>query len=127
MTGGEDPFNRATYPWADLGGKPDNDLLATYKSLIQMRKDYPILRHGSLSAPLYTDSHVVVLLRELNGQKALVVLNNDTKESMLNLTLPADLAGSYQDALSASSVTVGSDGKAVLTVPALYGRVLIGQ
>ena len=23
VTGGDDPYNRVTYPWADLGGKPD--------------------------------------------------------------------------------------------------------
>ena len=127
VTGGEDPFNRGTYPWADVGGKPDTDLLAAYKRLIKMRKDYPILRQGSLSAPLYSDANVVVLLRELNGQKALVMLNNGTTEKALSLALPAILAGSYQDVLTSSGFTVAEDGSLSLTVPALYGRVLISQ
>lgn len=127
VTGGEDPFNRGTYPWADVGGKPNTDLLAAYKRLIKMRKDYPILRQGSLSAPLYSDANVVVLLRELNGQKALVMLNNGTTEKALNLTLPADVAGSYQDVLSGSDYSVAADGTVALSVPALYGMVLISQ
>ncbi len=127
VTGGEDPFNRGTYPWADVGGKPDTDLLAAYKSLIKMRKDYPILRQGTLSAPLYSDANIVVLLRELNGQKALVMLNNGTTAKALSLALPATLAGSYQDVLTSSGFTVAEDGSLSLTVPALYGRVLISQ
>lgn len=127
VTGGQDPQNRGTYPWADKGGTPDNDMLTKMKTLIKMRKDYPILRQGTLSAPLYTDSHVVVLLRELDGQKALVVLNNDTSAATLSLTLPTTLAGNYQDVLTSTGATVASDGKVTLTVPALYGQVLISQ
>lgn len=127
VTGGADPQNRSTYPWADKGGSPDNDMLAKMKTLIKMRNDNPILRQGTLSAPLYTDSHVVVLLRELNGQKALIALNNDTQAQPLSLTLPATLAGSYQDLLGGSAATVGSDGKLTLTVPALSGNILLSQ
>ncbi len=127
VTGGQDPMNRGTYPWADKGGTPDTAMLAKMKTLIKMRKDYPILRQGSLSAPLYADSHVLVLLRELEGQKALLVLNNDTAAKTLNLTLPADVAGSYQDVLSGSDYSVAADGTVALSVPALYGMVLISQ
>ena len=31
VTGGDDPYNRATYPWADLGGKPGLALRAQFK------------------------------------------------------------------------------------------------
>ena len=127
VTGGADPANRSTYPWADQGGTPDVDMHAKMKSLIKMRKDYPILRQGSLSAPLYSDANVVVLLRELNGQKALVMLNNGTTEKALSLALPATLAGSYQDVLTSSGFTVEASGSLTLTIPALYGRVLISQ
>ena len=33
VTGGDDPDNRRTYPWADPGGHPNNALLAYYTSL----------------------------------------------------------------------------------------------
>ena len=70
---------------------------------------------------------MVVLLRELNGQKALVMLNNGTTEKALSLALPATLAGSYQDVLTSSGFTVEASGSLTLTIPALYGRVLISQ
>jgi cyclomaltodextrinase len=33
VTGGPDPMNRGTYPWADRGGHPDNALLADFRRL----------------------------------------------------------------------------------------------
>ena len=57
VTGGADPMNRGTYPWADQGGSPDTAMLAEMKSLIALRNDNAILRQGTLSAPLYSDSY----------------------------------------------------------------------
>lgn len=62
VTGGADPQNRRTYPWADEGGSPDLELLEDYKDLIALRNDNEVLRHGSIDAPLYSDDHVIVLL-----------------------------------------------------------------
>jgi hypothetical protein len=62
VTGGPDPMNRGTYPWADRGGHPDNALLADFQRLT-LRRDLPVLRHGTLLAPLHVDAHVVVLAR----------------------------------------------------------------
>ena len=33
MTGDDDPDDRRTYPWADLGGTPDTAMLAHYTAL----------------------------------------------------------------------------------------------
>ena len=33
LTGDDDPDDRRTYPWADLGGTPDTALLAHYTAL----------------------------------------------------------------------------------------------
>ena len=63
VTGGADPMNRGTYPWADRGGHPDNALLADFRRLTTLRRDLPVLRHGTLLAPLHVDAHVVVLAR----------------------------------------------------------------
>lgn len=48
--GGDDPYNRMPYPWADQGGLPDEALLADFKRLTQLRHDLPVLRHGTLQA-----------------------------------------------------------------------------
>ncbi|MEO8103220.1 MAG: glycoside hydrolase family 13 protein, partial [Betaproteobacteria bacterium] len=60
VTGGDDPFNRATYPWPDKGGKPDLALLADFRALIAMRRQHSILRHDTLDAPAHIDDHVIV-------------------------------------------------------------------
>jgi hypothetical protein len=52
LTGGDDPYNRGTYPWADLGGQPDMALHDYVTALAKMRREHPVLSHGSLEAPL---------------------------------------------------------------------------
>lgn len=44
VTGWTDPDNRRTYPW----GREDRELIAFHKAAISLRKEYPVLRHGSL-------------------------------------------------------------------------------
>lgn len=127
VTGGADPMNRATYPWQDKGGAPDTALLTKFKQLVNMRKSYDILRQGSLEAPLYTDSHTLVLLRKLNGQNAIIALNNDSNAESVSLTLPATLAGTYSDVLNGGAAVVDASGNVTLTIPALSGCVLISQ
>ena len=44
MEGHNDPFNRRTYPW----GKEDADLLAFFRQLGALRKDWDALRLGDI-------------------------------------------------------------------------------
>lgn len=43
VQGFEDPYNRATYPW----GKEDEELMAHYRMLAQLRNQYPVLTKGA--------------------------------------------------------------------------------
>ncbi len=123
MTGGEDPYNRGTYPWADRGGKPDFALLADYRKLIQLRREHAILRHGSLDAPAYLDEHVIVLLRRDGTRWTITALNNDTKPHRVSIAVPAQRAR-LRDALNGGIVDV-TQGEAAFEVPAMSGAVLI--
>ncbi|MES3024313.1 MAG: alpha-amylase family glycosyl hydrolase [Pseudomonadota bacterium] len=126
LSGGDDPANRAGYPWADQGGKPDLAMLAEFKTLIGMRARHPVLRHGSIEAPLLLDEHVLVLARRDGDGWALCATNNDSHARTVNVTLPAGAPSSFTDALSGKQVrAVG--GRVSLTVPAHYGKVLIGS
>ena len=40
VTGDDDPDDRRTYPWADLGGSPDNSLRAHYAALAALRRGH---------------------------------------------------------------------------------------
>mgnify|MGYP005950478217 CR=1 FL=1 len=71
VTGWTDPDNRRTYPW----GREDMELIAFHKAAISLRKEYPVLRHGSLKQ-LYGAYGVLAYGRFDETEKILVALNN---------------------------------------------------
>lgn len=124
VTGGDDPYNRATYPWDDLGGQPDTTLLADFKRLIQLRKDHAVLRRGSLDAPLLLDDHLIVLLRKHESSWAITATNNAEQALVATVSLPAELANAvFTDALTGQTVRAAK-GQVSFTVPPLFGTVL---
>jgi cyclomaltodextrinase / maltogenic alpha-amylase / neopullulanase len=128
VTGGPDPYNRATYPWADLGGQPDLELRARLKALIGLRKAQPVLRQGSIEAPLLADEQVLVFHRRLGEQWALVALNNGNAERTLQVDLPAGAPATWRDPLdSAAAPTETAAGRITLRLPPLGGLVLLGR
>ncbi len=127
LNGGDDPMNRKPYPWADEGGKPDLALLADFKRLIRMRHDNPVLRRGSLAAPLFADEHVLVLMRRLGDTWAITALNNAETTRRVHIALPEGLSpGEWQDLLAGQSVQADAQGLS-FDVPPLFGRVLAAQ
>ncbi|MDB5908080.1 MAG: Amylopullulanase [Massilia sp.] len=125
MTGGDDPLNRAGYPWQDLGGRPDLALLERFKALTAMRKNNPVLRHGTLGAPLLLDEHLIVLARTDGDTQALVAMNNATVAQTVTVALPPGFnSGAYTDLLDHASFNA-PERTLVFTVPPLFGRVLL--
>jgi len=128
VTGGDDPFDRGTYPWPDLGGKPDEAMLAEYKTLTKLRHDNPVLRHGSLEAPGYLDDHVVVVVRHDGGQWAIVATNNARATRTVKVHLPGPIAVStFTDALTGTNLAAAADGTLEFAVPAMFGSVLLAH
>jgi len=123
LGGGDDPYNRAPYPWADEGGQPDEALLAEFKRLTKLRHDLPVLRHGTLSAPLHVDDHVLVLARQDGEAWAVTATNNSTTTRTVTVRLPF-AAEALSDPLGGKPVTV-TNGAIELTVPPLFGRVFV--
>ncbi|OGT56519.1 MAG: hypothetical protein A3E01_10560 [Gammaproteobacteria bacterium RIFCSPHIGHO2_12_FULL_63_22] len=127
VTGGNDPFNRASYPWADRGGAPDEALLADFKRLVAMRKAHEVLRRGSLSAPLHIDEHVLVLARQQGDAFAITATNNGKESASVTVDLPAGIrATQFVDALTGAT-TVAEGGRITLVVPAMFGTVLLAR
>ncbi|MBC7618635.1 MAG: hypothetical protein H7293_06550 [Candidatus Saccharibacteria bacterium] len=129
LTGGDDPYNRAAYPWADQGGKPDADMLASFKRLIGLRNQHAVLRRGSIAAPLHLDANSIVLLRQHGGQTAITATNNSTRVQTVTVQLPAALQSKaatmrFTDALGGPAVTA-RNGVLALTLPPLFGVVLL--
>jgi cyclomaltodextrinase / maltogenic alpha-amylase / neopullulanase len=126
VTGGDDPYNRATYPWADLGGQPDTGMLAEFKRLIALRREHAVLRRGELQAPLHVDEHVMVLVRRLGDGWAITATNNDTVARSVQVKRPGGMGQTFFDALTGRPAAPGGD-TLHIEVPALYGTVLISR
>ena len=127
VTGGDDPYNRATYPWADLGGKPDTALLAEFQAMTKMRRDHAVLRHGTISAPIYSDANVIVLARRLENSFALVATNNAVTAKSVHVTLPDGVRDiTLTEALTAAAIRVEGN-TFTLNVPPVFGVVLVGR
>lgn len=125
MTGGDDPFDRGTYPWPDRGGKPDNALLADYQRLTRLRRDLPVLRHGAIDAPAYIDDHVIATIRRGDGW-AVVATNNDRAPHTITVKLHGDMAATkFTDALTGVEI-LPREGMITFEVPAMFGSVLVG-
>ncbi|MFO1252545.1 MAG: alpha-amylase family glycosyl hydrolase [Inhella sp.] len=122
--GGDDPYNRAPYPWADEGGQPDLTLRAEFQRLLALRHQHAVLRRGTLEAPLLLTDEVVVLRRTLGNTQALVAMNNAREPREITLQLPA--GSGWQDLLDASlKPRSAPDGTLTLTLPPLFGRLLL--
>jgi glycosidase len=120
VTGGEDPYNRATYPWEDLGGRPDKALLAQFKRLTMFRRKHAVLRRGELLAPLHVDEHVLVLARRLDKRWAITAVNNADSSASVSIQLPHDAPRRFREAVDAS-------GRLTVSIPACSGVALLSD
>ena len=95
LAGGDDPYNRATSPWADQGVQPGRALQAELNRLIGLRQAYPALRRGELMTPLWVAKHLIVLARRLGeGPTAAWSTNRHQQHQTartVTLTLPMRL------------------------------------
>lgn len=87
MEGGRDPFNRQGYPW----GKEDDDLIAFYQALGDMRKHKSYVFRDADFVPISAANGVVCFERRktdsFGGSFAIVVLVNRGNDA-INYTLP---------------------------------------
>ena len=115
LTGDDDPDDRRTYPWADLGRMPDLALRGHYTALAAMRRAHPSLTRGSFEVVATDDAAgTVVLGRQTEAERATIVLN----------------VGGAQRSLAAGGALAASIGEAslaggTLTLGPLSGAVLV--
>ncbi len=81
ITGDDDPDDRRTYPWADLGGNPDNGLFDHYKALAAVRDQNAALTDGDIRILLADDaSNVVAYGRKTTSQAAVIIINRSNQD-----------------------------------------------
>ena len=127
LTGGEDPMNRGTYPWADRGGKPDEALLAYVRSLGKLRREHVVLARGTLDAPVYLDEHVVVLLRRDGSSWAITAVNNGGQDASVRVALPEGAPKQWWDVWLAPRGGYNVENAIEIQVPAMSGTVLVSE
>lgn len=123
LSGGEDPYNRMPYPWADQGGQADLDLRSDFKSLLHLRRKHVVMRRGVLQAPLLSTPHVVVLARQHGAQTVLVAYNNSDQAETVTVDVPASLKNRNGVFLWGSGAVNVRATRMTLTVPPLGGWV----
>ena len=131
LTGADDPDDRRTYPWADLGGQPDTSLLAHYTSLASLRAGIPALRNGDFRVLLANDTDETVAYgRKTPSQAAIVAMNRSSSARTLSIPVAGylpdgvTLARRYGVGVAASGSVTVTAGAVVLTLPALSGMLL---
>lgn len=80
VCGFTDPDNRRTYPW----GEEDHSLLSFYKEAICIRKENPVLTHGS-TCFLALDYQLLIYGRFSEENQIVVVINNGKEEKEVNV------------------------------------------
>ena len=131
LPGWTDPDNRRPFPW----GKEDAVLTNLYKSLSAMRKNYPVLRHGSVEF-LQMDYGLISYGRWDDAQTIIVAINN--RETSLEASIPVWKAELFDGHLTGLVVTgndtfhqpcgqhVVSGGELKLSMPP-YSAIVLGN
>ncbi|MBI3748092.1 MAG: hypothetical protein HY262_04495, partial [Chloroflexi bacterium] len=128
VTGDDDPDDRRTYPWSDLGGTPDTVMFAHYQSLAALRRSIPSLTTGDFQVLLADDvGNTAAYGRRTSTDASIVAVNRgDTPR-----TVHIPLAGYLRDGItfsqrypSGGGSYVSSAGELVVSVPALGGVLL---
>lgn len=82
LAGWTDPDNRRGYPW----GREDLELIEFHRALISLRREYPVLRSGSL-LPLLGGPGRIAYARFDSGECLITACNNSAEDCSLSLDL----------------------------------------
>ncbi|HEV8688242.1 MAG TPA: alpha-amylase family glycosyl hydrolase [Gaiellaceae bacterium] len=128
LTGDDDPDDRRPYPWADLGGNPDQALLQYYTTLASLRRANASLARGDLRVLFADDaSGTLAYGRKTSNQAAIVAVNRSNSSHTLQIPVagyvPEETA--FSSRLGGSGGATVSGGTLVVTVAPRSGAVLL--
>ncbi len=114
ITGDDDPDDRRTYPWTDLGGSTDNDLFAHYQALAALRAQNAALTDGDIRMLLADDAtDVVAYGRKTNDQAAVIVINRSSQSQSVAIPVAGYLP---DDTVLENAYAIGAGGPSSVTV-----------
>ena len=126
----DDPWNRAPYPWADLGGAPDTALWDWYAALAQLRRGDAALQRGDVEVVLAGEDgqRVFGFVRHHEAGDVAVALNRSGGAVDVQLPVGERLGalGAVEDRLSGACHPV-VDGQATVRGLPAWGGVVLGS
>jgi neopullulanase len=84
LAGGNDPACRGAFPWDE--GRWDAELRAYVRSVLDLRRSEPALRHGSTTA-IAAAGPALAIERRLDGDRLVIAVNAGVDAASLELTL----------------------------------------
>lgn len=119
MEGYSDPYNRGPYPW----GREDQDILAWYKKIIRLRKQYSVFTDGNWY-PLNVEGDLFGFQRENRQETAINIFNrNKEKEITFQLDTITRKKGIFRDILNDKILKENF----TITLQPLEGMILLVQ
>lgn len=114
LTGDDDPDDRRTYPWADRGGSPDQNLFSHYQTLNSLRRQNTVLVNGDFRMLLADDAaETVAYGRKTTSAAAVVIVNRGGSTQAVSVSVD----GYLPDGLSLQrAYLVGTGGSSSVTV-----------
>jgi hypothetical protein len=91
--------------------------------LLKLRQEKKVLRRGTLTAPLLSTPHVVVLARHWEREFALVAVNNSQQAQTHTFNLPALAHGKEGAVWWGEGVVIRQGTQMTVTVPPMSGWV----
>jgi glycosidase len=131
LTGDDDPDDRRTYPWADLGGSPDAGLFNHYQTLAALRQQNAALTDGDFRVLLADDAaDTAAFGRKTGAQAVLVVINRGSQTRTVDIPVAGYLPDgtSLQTIYGINNATVThlavANGQVTVTLNPLSGLLL---
>ena len=125
MTGGDDPYCRAAFPWHDESVW-DNALRDFYKAAIALRHAHPVLRTGTFQR-VYAEGLVYGFHRELDGTHAVVLVNAGDSAADVTVTLPDGAPAAWAHQWAQSGTVNAENGQLSVNVPPRDAVVVVSE
>ncbi|WP_260510066.1 alpha-glycosidase [Paenibacillus typhae] len=121
LEGENDPDCRKCMIWEE--DRQDRELHQTYKQLIRLRKEHPVLRTGEFGFLQNNPQERPLIYERYNDEEHCTVWMNPSGEPA---TLTQALKGNWKDALTGEAA-VGADGEIKLSLEPLSFKILIKE
>ncbi len=127
MSGKDDPYCRAAFPWQDKK-QWDSELLAFYKAAIKLRHQNPCLRTGAFKI-LHARKGIFAIGRSLGDQRIIAIFNRRKKSQTVTIDVSdfSKNGGEFKAVWGkGQSYTVKNNRLSSVAIPGREAIVLLG-